>query len=232
VAAEGRVWYLTAPEGRDPFGPGVYLRSIDLQTGKRTYSLVNRTLSVAGNVRGMTYGSGSLWIGDTVNSDVYRLDLRTGDLSSYHVRGLVDDVEFGDGWLWVIDVVDGSLTRIDPRTKRAEMRSLNSSGQLYGLAFGDGYVWVTDRLNNELWRVSTDLADSRRIQVGIAPENLVYEDGSVWVANYGDDTISRVDPSVAIETSKIHLSIHPRTIAVSGGKLWVTGYIAGAQGPE
>jgi class 3 adenylate cyclase len=226
----GKVWFLVHPHD-DPVAEGALAQSIDPRTGERAKpSLISRDISLGnprGDVRGMASGDGALWIGDTFNGKVYRFDLRTRRVKPYSVGGSIDDLAFGGGYVWVIDGTTGMLTRVAPRDGQTTRRSLNTAGDLSSIATGGGKVWITDDTLDIVWRVSTDLNEVTSIPVGARPDDVAYADGNVWVANYGDGSVSKVDPGLAQELMRYPVGIHPRALAAANGKLWVVGDVFG-----
>ena len=63
------------------------------------------------------------------------------------------------------------------------------------------------------------------IAVGPAPRFLVIGEGSVWVMNQLDGTVSRVDPQTDKVTATIDVGdeIYGGDIAAGGGSVWVRG---------
>ncbi len=60
------------------------------------------------------------------------------------------------------------------------------------------------------------------IEVGAAPSEVAVGDGVVWVANTGDDSVSRIDPVTNEEALRINLEGSPGDLAVGGsGEVWV-----------
>ena len=45
--------------------------------------------------------------------------------------------------------------------------------------------------------------------------------GSVWVANNGDGTVSRIDPDTDTVVARIETGYHPQWLAVDNGFVWV-----------
>jgi streptogramin lyase len=154
---------------------------------------------------------------------VFRLDLSSDRVKRYQIEGSVDDVAFGGGWLWVMDAVRATVTRVDPLSGSSESRSLNESNTLTSIAFGGGYLWATDDTAGEVWRASADLQSIRATAVGSGPDDVVYANGVVWVANYDDESVSKVNPSLEAQAVSYHVDIHPRALAVADGKVWVVG---------
>lgn len=166
----------------------------------------------------LAVGGGALWIGDTIARRVFRLDLSSDRMKRYQIEGSVDDVAFGGGWLWVMDALQGRVTRVDPLNRSSESRSLNESDNLSSIAFGGGCLWATDDTAGELWRVSTDLQSTRATAVGSGPDDVVYANGVVWVANYSDESVSKVNPSLLVQAVSYPVGIYPRAVAVADGK--------------
>jgi DNA-binding beta-propeller fold protein YncE len=69
--------------------------------------------------------------------------------------------------------------------------------------------------------------EARAIPVGARPDDVAYADGNVWVASYGDETVSKVDPGLAQETARYPIGIRPRALAVANGEVWVAGNLLG-----
>ena len=59
------------------------------------------------------------------------------------------------------------------------------------------------------------------VQVGIRPGPVAYGEGSVWVGNLDDDTVSRIDPATRTVVKNIQIPATPDAIAVGEGAIWV-----------
>ena len=62
------------------------------------------------------------------------------------------------------------------------------------------------------------------VKVGIQPCAEIGAFGSVWVANYGSATLSRVDPSTNRVTGTVKVGAGPCGLAAGAGSIWVDGY--------
>jgi YVTN family beta-propeller protein len=65
------------------------------------------------------------------------------------------------------------------------------------------------------------------IKTGTAPCAAVEGFGSVWVANYGSDTVSRVDPATNNVVGDVPVGDQPCGLAVGAGSVWVDGFGTG-----
>src|ERR1051325_6393518 len=67
-----------------------------------------------------------------------------------------------------------------------------------------------------------------KITVGIAPCAEIAGYGSVWVANYSSNTLSRIDPATNKVTGTVKGGAEAGGLAEGGGSIWVDGYGTGA----
>src|SRR6188472_2360594 len=59
------------------------------------------------------------------------------------------------------------------------------------------------------------------IAVGADPHRLDVGDGSVWVANRGADTVSRIDLATQAVVATVNVGASPLSVAVGEGSVWV-----------
>jgi YVTN family beta-propeller protein len=83
-------------------------------------------------------------------------------------------------------------------------------------------VWVVDSLDDAVKRIDPGTQSvMATIPVGRSPAGVAFGTGSVWVANCGDGTVSRIDPKTD-HASTIAVGGSPQAIAVDGDRAWVT----------
>jgi streptogramin lyase len=80
--------------------------------------LVDRSAG-SGGVSSLVSGGGYLWVGDSVTSQVFRVDPERESVSVVGLHQNADELLFAGGRLWVLDKLAGHLTRIDPSTAHA-----------------------------------------------------------------------------------------------------------------
>ena len=59
------------------------------------------------------------------------------------------------------------------------------------------------------------------IEVGNGPAGVAVGEGSVWVTNRFDGTVSRIDPDRGEVAKAIPVGLDPRGIAIGFGSVWV-----------
>ena len=181
--------------------------------------------------RGVAIGGGSVWVAHSF-SLVSRIDPRSAEI----VRKILfpnppQDVAFGSGRLWVMMSGENSVARVDPNTNAIEATTRIGAelDWLRAIAAGEGAVWVTSRAGSDsetqgkLWRV--DPASGRvttAIRVGRSPLGVAVGEGSVWVANYEDGTVSRIDPETQEVVATIKVKRGAAEVAVGDDVVWVT----------
>ncbi len=65
------------------------------------------------------------------------------------------------------------------------------------------------------------------VPVGSSPSGVAAGAGSVWVANYDDNTVSRIDPATHAVEQTIQADSTPSGIAVGAGAVWVANNFSG-----
>jgi YVTN family beta-propeller protein len=60
------------------------------------------------------------------------------------------------------------------------------------------------------------------VPLGTSPSALVAGDGAVWVANYNQGTVSRINPALRAVVQTLQVGSTPTGVAVGAGAVWVT----------
>ena len=175
---------------------------------------VDAATHVGGSASGIAVGAGRVWITRPLDGpgDVIRIDPGTGHAATVVVARAVPFGSFGVGAIaigygsqWT--AANDSLTRIDPRTSHVDARLRIPRAQ--ALAVGGGQVWVLAAPRSSsptlfypvehtaaLWEVDpgSDRIVARPVRLdGAQPIAVTAGAKSVWVADYGSDTVTRFD---------------------------------------
>jgi YVTN family beta-propeller protein len=220
----GSVWVLTS--GTDPA-----VIQLDAKTGQ-----VAKRLALASCCPGpsaiVSAPSGALWVAG--REGVLRIDPSSGakTLVEPHLRAVAIATGPGgrafvsNGWDTVTPLPAAGRRGITFRHKPNAREA--PSTQPTGLVYRDGTLWAVDGAARSVLAISPsslDLRidlDSAVVPVGRAPADIAYGEGSVWVANRGDGTISKIDPARHRVTMTIHLGYRPAGLAVGAGAVWAT----------
>jgi YVTN family beta-propeller protein len=169
-------------------------------------------------------GAGSVWVASLGSKTLTRIDARTRALqSTIPLPATATGVAFGDGVLWTANGILGTASRIDPGvnavTASVPVASRSTAGTL---AVGEGGIWFVSGVGI---LAKIDPARNRVVGntiVGISPSAVAAGEGSVWVANAGDNTVSRVNPRTTGVVRTISVGRRPQGIAIGDGALWVS----------
>jgi YVTN family beta-propeller protein len=174
----------------------------------------------------VAFGAGSVWVGNLDDRTLTRIDAQsrtnagTISLNNQTPTG----VAFGEGALWVAHGVLGTLSRVDPQFRRVtgtlDLAGPSTEG---AVAVGGGAVWAVYG-ESTLARIDPVAMRSRgRGFAGANPSAIVFATGAVWVANGGDQTVYRLNPSTFEEGPVRTISVGrtPSGIAFGAGAIWV-----------
>ena len=115
-----------------------------LRISPKTNAVI-QTINVGNGPGAIAVGLGSVWVANTLDGTVSRIDANTGT-----VIGLVKvgegprDIAVGRDAVWVANEFSGTVSRIDPRTNRV-VSSTNTGSRPTGLAVASSAVWATVR---------------------------------------------------------------------------------------
>lgn len=137
--------------------------------------------------------------------------------------------------IWVTNTFDSSLSRIDPNTNSVLSVTRvvvpgNSLPVAVTSAFGS--LWVSfetydasfvNQIPGFVQRVDplSGMALGNPIPVGREPSVLASSPEAIWVSNWGDGSVSRIDPTSGQVTATIPVGGSPFGIAAGFGSIWV-----------
>ena len=142
------------------------------------------------------------------------------------------NIAVADGKLWVLTGA-GTVVRLDPATNRVVGKPLRVPADTAAIAVAQGALWVTTVASGDLGApgkdtvARIDLASGKVVAdlpVSSEPHRVAYGAGAVWVGNWHDDSVSRIDPATnQVVGSPIPIGAHHAgNLVVGAGDLWVT----------
>jgi YVTN family beta-propeller protein len=103
-----------------------------------------RPIRVGRKPIGIAAGEGAIWVADSADSAVTRINPSTGATSKIRVGRRPTAVAVGGGLVWVANSGDGTVSRIDPVSN--ELTGTTDVGNApSGVVFAGGLVWVAVR---------------------------------------------------------------------------------------
>ena len=122
-----------------------------------------RTIPVGNGPKGVAYGLGGVWVANSVDRTVVRIDPLTGAKGRpIPVDAGADAIAVGDGAVWVTSESAGVLSRVDPRS--GSVIPINVGNGPSAVAAGPGAVWVANSADATVWRIdpATKRGEGRR----------------------------------------------------------------------
>jgi streptogramin lyase len=162
------------------------------------------------------YGFGSVWL-VVADGRLLRIDPRTLRVTrsipeaARAIEGSEPKLAFDRSSVWISSPADSTVARIDPM--RGTVRTRTVIGAT-GISAGAGAVWVADNAT-AIWRF--DGGRPQRIHVGTQPQDVAVSSQGVWVADYGDRTLVRLDPTSRRVLARIKFRHQPVAVAAGDG---------------
>ncbi len=223
---------------------GVWVANVEDETVSRIDPKVTaarpRTIAVDGYPSDITVGGGSVWVALDGSGQLTRINLQneaTRPIAAlgegFTCEAPRASVAVGGGAVWLAcERVD--LGRVDLRTSEAARVGyaaglLTSSSpvlpEFSDVAFGLGSLWLVNRAGNSISEIDPATSQElREITVGRRPTAVAVGLDSVWVANFDDDTVTRIKLTgrgQAVAPEPIAVGDGPVDVAVSKGAVWV-----------
>jgi streptogramin lyase len=215
IATGGGAVWLADPQTRR-------LTRIDATTGRET---VTRPFGIRRAPRELGVGAGGVWLVPGRGGDLAVADLGDGKVSRRVRTGVetIGDVAPTGSVVWLSTAAPPGVMRLDARTGRRLGRLVRVSATALDIAATEDRAWAdlgdedalvaVDAGNEEAALQAPNGGDAFAIALGF---------GSVWVTNYGDDTVTRLNAaSGEPEGAPIPVGADPKGIAIGMGAVWV-----------
>ena len=171
----------------------------------------------------VTVGLGSVWVANSVDGTVSRIDPDRDERPVIRVRGTPGGIAAGEGAVWVTDATGRTLSQISPDSNTVVRDDIAVGNGAGAVAVGDGAVWVANVLDGTVSRVDPGRGiETDVVRVAGRPDALAAGAGAIWVASGDTATVSEIDPRKRVVVQTISVGNGARGIAVVGNNVWVT----------
>ena len=183
---------------------------------------ISAEVTVSGRPGGVAVGEGAVWVTDTVNNTLLRIDpSKRIVIDRIQVGGDPSGVAVGGGAVWVANSQNATISRINPKTD-AVVDTLQVGNGPTALAFGDGSLWVLNTVDATVTRI---LVKRRGAQTTIPldqnPTRIAYGLGSLWATSEESGLLLRVDRNANEVVQAIAVGNGPVGVTVGDGAVWV-----------
>jgi ABC-type transport system substrate-binding protein/DNA-binding SARP family transcriptional activator len=167
LAASGSIWIV------DPDG---YVAQIDPGSGRQT-----GTVDVGNEPSAVAAGAGSLWVTNSADGTVTRIDPATLVATPIPVGHGPDAVAVNAAGVWVANAGDDALVRINPDTGAVAATARVGDGPAAVLSTATA-LWVANARDGTVMRLDPRSGTvTKTIHLGGSPTALVSAAGQVWV---------------------------------------------------
>lgn len=210
--ADGSVWVTHNLEG-------LVTRIDDTDVGDR--QVVEVELFAEGIV---IDGFGRAWVSHAeTDGTVSRIDPDSLEVQTVAARDHPEALATDGSSIWVANSWDGTIDRIDPDA--LDVTATVPVGEdILDISIVDGSLWAST-LGNRIHRIDPVAAEvTSSFDVGTGPRGITGdEDGDLWIALDGEDSVVRVDPSTGEVTATVAVGTDPSDVATTPGAVWVIG---------
>jgi YVTN family beta-propeller protein len=190
---------------------------IDAASGR-----VTKSFAVSGVPSSLALANGSLWVANSDDETVTRIDATSGRSITIPVGGHPTGLAANAGALWVW-TLEGSLVPIDPRFNSAGTPillgakvAMSRGGEI---TMGDGFIWVAAPLTAV---VRVDPTDPRHRRAIVPDDGLqgaiAYHGRELWVA--GADQVFPIAAATGIPEAGVRVGV-VQDLVFAGAGLWV-----------
>ena len=186
------------------------------------------TIPVGTAPSGVAVGAGAVWVANSGDGTVSRIDPRTNATTVVRVLPGPTGVVVAAGSVWVTNTLAAAVTQINPKTSKV-VNEPRVGANPTGIAYGARSLWVANQSDGTVTRLDpTTLRTDPPITVGDGPVGIAVADGGVWVANTNEGSLYRIDVDDHRVTSRtIDADGGAYGVAASGRTVWVSNQYAG-----
>jgi serine/threonine protein kinase len=203
-------------------GLGLSLTRLDAATGQTTTAAA--LTDVPSN---LLFAAGHLWVASSKAGKLTKVSMDGQIVGAFPVSGGPLAMAFDGQNLWVATESSGQLIEMNTDTGGLlKTIALGGSVEVNALADDGASIWVALKDQNQVIQVDRNGTIVSRIAVGASPVAIITGGGSLWVANRGSGTITRLDP--LSKTVLATQAVSPKPFALSYvscgegcGDLWI-----------
>jgi YVTN family beta-propeller protein len=165
----------------------------------------------------LAYGYGSLWVA-TQSGKLDRVDPKTGKVIA---RIAVGDTSYEPvvafDAVWVTNRGSGTVSQIDPRNNRVVHTVATPFVNAGGIVAASNWLWIGNDSggSKDLLRMDPHTRKLDTFQAGDRPTFVAYAGGSVWTADQGSATVTRLDPMTGRVLSTVPAGVRPVNLSAA-----------------
>ena len=168
----------------------------------------------------MVAGAGSLWVANTQDGTVSRIDRAHDQVVTIDVGGEPAGLAFGGGSLWVADGEARTVHQVDPGSNRVVHR-VDVGNAPRAVTAGFGALWVASTADGVIRRIDLRRDTASHTTTVSSPTAIAVGGDAVWVASEETGTVVRLNPRSGEQLGSVGVGNGPSAVAVGEGAVWV-----------
>jgi ABC-type transport system substrate-binding protein/DNA-binding SARP family transcriptional activator len=193
--------------------------SVGMIDGNR--NALRAVIASGGTPGGIAYGAGAVWIADTPEDLVLRIDPNSRTVDRIPVGHHPTAVAVGDGQVWVVNQLDRTVSEVNPRARK-QVGTTQVGNGASAIAYGHGSVWVANAIDYSISRINPK---SGKVVVTIplsgVPAGIATGQRGMWVTSSSSGQLLLIDPREDEVSQEVDIGNGPHGVAVGGGSVWV-----------
>src|SRR5262249_46719189 len=186
--------------------------------GKR--AALSAVVSSVGTPGGIASGEGAVWVTDTADDVVLRIDPVRRTAERVPVGHGPTGVVVGDDEVWVVNQLERNVSEINPRALK-QVNTFPVGNGATAAAYGDGSLWVADTTDNAVSRIDPTTGHAVQIDLGAGvPQGIAVGKEGVWVTSSTGELLL-IDPGSNRVTFAYPIGNGAEGVAVGAGRVWV-----------
>ncbi len=168
----------------------------------------------------MEEGGGYVWVGNSRDGTITRIDPATGATRPIAVGGTPYDLTVEGGSVWV-DNYSGELTVVDIATEAISGVPV-PPGQIVDIEHGDGYVWVTGASPDTVLRINAATRAVDTIPVAGTPGAMAFGNHVLYAVTSAPPSMVSIDAATAVVLGRpLPLAREPGGLDVVDGTIYI-----------
>ena len=175
-----------------------------------------------GRPGGVAYGAGAIWITDTGDNRLLRVNHSGQVVDRIPVGRGPGGVAVGGGEIWVANQLDGTVWEVNPAAG-IPVAKIGVGNGPDAVAFGYQSVWVANATDRTLSRIDPGSGHLlATIPLGSTPAGLAAGERGIWVASPDSGQLLLVNPRTNRVSHSFPVGVSSAGVAVGAGSVWVS----------
>jgi YVTN family beta-propeller protein len=182
-------------------------------------------IPVGANPVGLAYGAGSVWVTNSGDNTVMRINPKTHEvIQTFHVGADPVAIAVDGQRAWVANALGGTVTEIDATSNSVVGDPIPVGNIPKAIVAAHGSVWVANSGDDTVQRIDgTSARPDPPVDVGGGPDGLAIDGSSLWVSNGHEQTVWHLDTSTHQPLNLPSLAgASPSGLAMAPGSVWAS----------